>query len=194
MSDWFRTYSFAGIYNNLLIGAYPLDGDDVAALEHIGVKQVVNLVEDEEYEPGQHDDVVLALERAGIPESRVSLTDFGDLPANTFEQAVQRVLQSLDHGRRTYVHCRAGRQRSASVAAGVVAVRSGMDIDNAVEFVRTRRPKADPLPNQRDDLRTWWTLRSVNAPPRPRREGARSGANSPPTMEFGDLRRGAPQS
>jgi atypical dual specificity phosphatase len=191
VSDWFRTYGFAAIYNNLLIGAYPLDGNDVAALEQIGVKQVVNLVEDEEYEPGQHEDVLLALGHAGIPENRVSLTDFGDLPASTFEQAVQRVIKSLDHGRRTYVHCRAGRQRSASVAAGVVAVRSGMDIDNAVEFVRTRRPKADPLPNQRDDLRTWWTSRSVNAPPRPRRDKAHSGASPSSSMEF---RRGAPQS
>jgi atypical dual specificity phosphatase len=194
VSDWFRNYGFAGIYNNLVIGAYPLDDDDVEALAQIGVRQVVNLVEDDEYEPGQREDVARALERAGIPESRISLTDFGDLPVDTFEDAVQRVLASLDHGRRTYVHCRAGRQRSAAVAAGVVAVRSGMDIDNAVEFVRTRRPKADPLPNQRDDLRTWWASRGMNARVPPQREGARSAASSPPTVGFRDVRRGAPQS
>ena len=160
VSDWFRNYGFAGIYNNLVIGAYPLDDGDVEALAQIGVRQVVNLVEDDEYEPGQREDVARALERAGIRESRVNLTDFGDLPVDTFEDAVRRVLESLDQGRRTYVHCRAGRQRSAAVAAGVVALRSGMEIDNAVDFVRTRRPKADPLPHQRDDLRTWWASRS----------------------------------
>jgi atypical dual specificity phosphatase len=192
MSDWFCNYGMARIYNNLLIGAYPLDREDVTTLAEMGVVQVVNLVEDGEYGPGQRDDVALALERSGIRESRVNLTDFGDLPAERFDRAVNQVLDSLDRGRRTYVHCRAGRQRSAAVAAAVVAVRSGMDIDNAVEFVRTRRPKADPLPHQRDDLRTWWALRSPDAVPRGRGQ-ARIGRSSPSTAELRDVGRRASQ-
>ena len=62
----------------------------------------------------------------------------------------------LDEGQRTYIHCRAGWQRSAAVAAGVVAARTGMDIDEAVDAVRRRKPSADPLPHQREDLRRWW--------------------------------------
>jgi hypothetical protein len=42
------------------------------------------------------------------------------------------------------------------VAAGVVAARTGMDIDEAVDAVRRRKPSADPLPHQREDLRRWW--------------------------------------
>jgi atypical dual specificity phosphatase len=193
VSDWFRNYGLARIYNNLLIGAYPLDGDDVATLEQMGVSQVVNLVEDSEYAPGQRDEVALALERSGIRESRINLTDFGDLPAERFDHAVNQVLDSLDRGRRTYVHCRAGRQRSAAVAAGVVATRSGMDIDNAVEFIRTRRPKADPLPHQRDDLRTWWASHSPETVRRAQRDQARSGAGSPPAAGLPDVRRPTPQ-
>src|SRR5207248_2493797 len=56
----------------------------------------------------------------------------------------------------TYLHCRAGWQRSAAVAAGVVALRDGLDIDEALDFVRRRKPSADPLPHQREDLRRWW--------------------------------------
>jgi atypical dual specificity phosphatase len=193
VSDWFRNYGLARIYNNLLIGAYPLDGDDVATLEQMGVSQVVNLVEDSEYGPGQRDEVALTLERAGLRESRVNLTDFGDLPAERFDHAVREVLDSLDRGRRTYVHCRAGRQRSAAVAAGVVAVRSGMDIDNAVEFIRTRRPKADPLPHQRDDLRAWWASRSPETVRRAPRDQARSEAGSLPTAGLAEVRRRATQ-
>ncbi len=42
----------------------------------------------------------------------------------------------LDEGHvRTYLHCRAGMQRSASVAAGVIALRDGVDIDEALRRV-----------------------------------------------------------
>ena len=45
---------------------------------------------------------------------------------------MQEVGRWLDAGERTYLHCRAGWQRSAAVAAGVVAVRAGIDIDEAL--------------------------------------------------------------
>jgi rhodanese-related sulfurtransferase len=175
MSNWFRIYGFADILDDLLIGAYPLDADDVATLSQLGVEQVLNLVEDEEYKPGARDQVGLALERSHIPESRICLVDLGDLPAEAFEEAVQQVLESLDQGRRTYVHCRAGWQRSAAVAAGVVALRSGMEIDDAVDFVRSRKPTADPLPHQRDDLRTWWAWRGGKGDPPPPQGEAKPG-------------------
>ena len=53
MSRWFRTYGFAEITDELLIGAYPLDEDDVEMLARLGVKRVLNLVEDEEYGSGR---------------------------------------------------------------------------------------------------------------------------------------------
>ena len=84
------------------------------------------------------------------------LTDYGGLPADELEAAVQEVNAWLDQGERTYLHCRAGWQRSAAVAAGVVAVRTGVDIDEALDNVQERKPSADPLPHQRADLRRWW--------------------------------------
>src|SRR6202020_3169610 len=53
MSDWFRTYGFAQVHDGLLIGAYPLDGDDIRMLGAMSVRQVLNLVEDAEYGPGR---------------------------------------------------------------------------------------------------------------------------------------------
>ena len=125
VSNWFRTYGFADIEPGLVIGAYPLDADDVGMLEWLGINRVLNLVEDEEYRPGERDAVETALTRAEIEEYRLSLTDYGGLPPAALEAAVQEISQWLDEGRRTYVHCRAGWQRSAAVAAGVVAVRKG---------------------------------------------------------------------
>jgi protein-tyrosine phosphatase len=159
VSNWFRSYGYADVLDELLIGAYPLDADDVGMLSRGGVERVLNLVEDGEYRPGERDEIVRALAAAGIEEHRLRLTDYGRLPADQLEAAVQEVVAWLDQGRRCYVHCRAGWQRSAAVAAGVVAVRDGINVDEAVAFVQSRKRSADPLPHQRDDLRSWWEWR-----------------------------------
>ncbi|MGH2885769.1 MAG: protein-tyrosine phosphatase family protein [Solirubrobacteraceae bacterium] len=159
MSRWFRSYGFADVLDDLLVGAYPLDSDDVATLGHMGIRRVLNLTQDDEYRPGDRQAVERALIAAGIEERRLSLTDYGALPPAALEAAVQEVNGWLDDGVRTYVHCRAGWQRSAAVAAGVVAVRTGRDIEDALDYVQLRKPSADPLPHQREDLRRWWAGR-----------------------------------
>ncbi len=159
MSTWFRTYGFADVHHGLLVGAYPLDADDVGMLAWLGIQRVLNLVEDEEYKPGARVAVEAALAANGIEERRLKLTDYGRLPAPALERAVCEVIESLDQGLRTYVHCRAGWQRSAAVAAGVVAIREGLDIDAAMARVQVMKPSADPLPHQREDLREWWYTR-----------------------------------
>jgi protein-tyrosine phosphatase len=160
ISDWFLTYGFAEVHDGLLIGAYPLDERDVGMLATMHVEQVLNLVEDQEYGPGRRARVEAALKEAGIAEERMSLTDFGRLPADLLEPAVQRVVGWLRHGQLCYVHCRAGWQRSAAVAAGAIAVYDGLAIDEALTYVRQRKPSAEPLPHQREDLRRWWAERS----------------------------------
>ena len=160
MSSWFRSYGFADVHDGLIIGAYPLDGDDVDTLARMGVREVLNLVEDQEYPPGQRQQVAEALERAGITETRLQLTDFGRLPADQLEPAVRQVVDWMQDGRLAYVHCRAGWQRSAAVAMGAVAISDGVPLEDAIAQVQRRKPSADPLPHQREDLRTWWTQRS----------------------------------
>ncbi len=165
MSKWFRTYGFADVLDELIVGAYPLDASDVGMLSAIGIRRILNLAEDQEYRRGERQAVTEALARAGIEEHRLSLLDFGGLPAPAIESAVQDVSRWLDEGARTYVHCRAGWQRSAAVAAAVVAVRKGIDIDEALIHVQARKPSADPLPHQREDLRRWWQERRAQAAP-----------------------------
>lgn len=160
MSHWFETYSFAEVHDGLLVGAYPLDDADVGILHTMQVQQVLNLVEDQEYAPGRRFVIEAALRDAGIEERRLSLTDFGHLPAGQLEEAVRLVVSWLKQGQLAYVHCRAGWQRSAAVAAGVVAVYEGVGIEEALSQVQRRKPSADPLPHQREDLRRWWAERS----------------------------------
>jgi protein-tyrosine phosphatase len=159
VSSWFRVYGFADVLDNLLVGPYPLDAADVATLKQAGVERVLNLVEDTEYEPGERDAVEAAYAAAGIVERRVGLTDYAGLPASELDTAVLLLSGWLDESRRTYVHCRAGWQRSPAIAAGVIALREDIDIDAALDYVQQRKPSADPLPHQRADLRRWWDER-----------------------------------
>ena len=159
MSDWFENYGFAEVFPELTIGAYPLDADDVGALAERGIRRVLNLSQDSEY----HDEERSAAERAlaahGIEEIRVGLTDFGHLPTERLDEAVRIAVAWMDECEPTYVHCRAGFQRSASVAAGAVAVFNDVDIETALQWVRRHKHTADPLPHQRADLLEWWVTR-----------------------------------
>ena len=174
MSNWFRVYGFADVLDSLLVGAYPLDQEDVGMLEWMKIERVLNLVRDEEYEPGERAVVESALIAAGIEERRLGFEDYGRLPSPELERAVTEIVDWLQDGRRVYLHCRAGWQRSAAVAAGVVAVREEVGVEEALDVVRMRKPSADPLPQQREDLLRWWAERGGE----PRDGRARSGSGS----------------
>lgn len=161
MSRWFEVYGCAEVHPGLVVGAYPLDDEDVSQLAALGIERVLNLVEDLEYEEGRREAVEAALSDAGIVERRLSLVDFGGLAEPEIEQAVAQVVEWLDDQRHVYLHCRAGWQRSATVAAGVIAEREGVDPDGALGRLGERKPTAAPLEHQREDLRSWWRGRSA---------------------------------
>jgi atypical dual specificity phosphatase len=160
VSDWFEHFGFAEVGENLVMGAYPQDVGDVAALAEAGITRIFNLVQDLEYEPGARHACVAALAAAGIDEQRVELVDFGSVPAAQIEAVAQTVLEWLDSGERVYVHCRAGWQRSATVIAAIVALREGVGPGTALEILRERKPTANPLAHQRSDLLDWWQARA----------------------------------
>jgi protein-tyrosine phosphatase len=159
MSDWFEHFGYAEVADDLLVGAYPQDVDDVAVLSGEGVTRVLNLVSDVEYDDGAREATAAALDDAGIDEERVQLVDYGGLLPGQIELAVRTVGAWLQEGARVYVHCRAGWQRSAAIAAAIVAVTEDIELDAALERIRERKPTADPLPHQRDDLVRWWSHR-----------------------------------
>ncbi|HEX3801594.1 MAG TPA: dual specificity protein phosphatase family protein [Solirubrobacteraceae bacterium] len=159
MSSWFRSYGYASVFDGLIVGALPLDETDVRMLSTLGVTRVLNLVEDDEYKRGARRKVERALERAGIEEHRLSTEDFGNLTPELLEQATVQVNAWLDDGETVYLHCRAGWQRSAAVAAGAIALRAGVSLDTALRMVQALKNTADPLPHQREDLQRWFSAR-----------------------------------
>ena len=161
MSTWFRTYGYGEVHPGLIVGAYPLDRGDVNHLRLMQIERVLNLVEDSEYQPGDREAIEEAYASHGIQENRQNLIDFGHLPPDQLDAAVSTLVDWLRDGRRVYVHCRAGWQRSAAVASGAVAVIRGISIEEALASVQDQKPSADPLPHQRADLHAWWQARSA---------------------------------
>jgi protein-tyrosine phosphatase len=156
MSSWFERFGFACVGERLLIGAYPTDAGDVELIARNDVDALFNLCEDREYQDGEREVVERALRAHGLEERRLPLVDYGGLDVDQLDRAVGEVEAWLEDGRTVYLHCRAGWQRSATVAAGVVARREGLGIDDALRAVRHRKPTAEPLPHQCADLVRWW--------------------------------------
>ena len=165
MSDWFERFGYAEVADGLLTGAYPTDAQDVAALAAEGVTCVLNLCEECEYYEGERDAVAGALARAGIQEHRLETIDYGSLLPGLLEEATDTVLRWLDGGQRVYLHCRAGWQRSTAVAGAVVARREGIELEQALASIRARKPSAQALSHQIEDLHRWWRMRSVRREP-----------------------------
>jgi protein-tyrosine phosphatase len=156
MSSWFELYGFARVGERLLVGAYPTDAEDVARIARGGATAVFNLCEDREYVDGEREAVEAALREHGIEERRMPLVDYGGFAPDQLDDAIGEVEAWLGAGRTVYLHCRAGYQRSATVAAGVVAEREGLDVRDALIAVRDRKPTARPLDHQAADLLRWW--------------------------------------
>ncbi|MTD43476.1 hypothetical protein GKE82_03955 [Conexibacter sp. W3-3-2] len=162
VSDWFERYGFALVDERLATGAYPLDAADVARLrDELGVTRVLNLCEDAEYEEGERLAVDEAYAHHGILEHRLQLIDYGEVLPGALEQGAREVVPWLDGGETVYVHCRAGWQRSATVAAAALSVRFGIEPDAALGRIRERKPSAQPLHHQLEGLWRWWRTRQA---------------------------------
>ena len=136
-------------------------------LAAMSVRQVLNLVEDAEYGPGRRFVVEESLREARIQEHRMQLTDFGHLPADE-PRGGGAPGRQLAQGRRPQPTSTAAPGGSAPPPWPPVPSPSttGIGIDEAVAYVQERKPSADPLPHQRDDLRPWWNARSHLHPSR----------------------------
>ena len=160
MSDWFEHFGFAEVGDELVMGAYPQDADDVAALAGAGVTRVFNLVQDVEYEGGARDACVTALAEAGIEELRVELVDYGSLTPAQIE--APRTPCSRGSTRASASTCTAARAGSARRPSSPRSSRCARASRRATRSRSLRSAQADGEPagaSARGPLR-WWEQRA----------------------------------
>ncbi|MDX6591918.1 MAG: hypothetical protein QOJ13_1114 [Gaiellales bacterium] len=141
---------YSRISDRLLAGPMPFGRAHVDQLFAEGVGTVVNLCEEREYWRGERDDVLAAYRAAGIVEHHLPVRDGSTVPIDVITAAVE-----LAGDTTVYVHCRGGRERSATVATALLAAVEGLEIDHALARAREQRPIFAPLPWQVTALRAW---------------------------------------
>jgi atypical dual specificity phosphatase len=117
----------------VILGAMPFSFD-VSRLSDMGVKAVLNLCE--EYGGPEE-----AYRDAGIEELRLPTVDYSSPSLQTVERGIEFIESHVALGHRVYVHCKAGRGRSATVVLCWLLKSKGLNNPKcAMEYLIKRRP------------------------------------------------------
>lgn len=145
---------FSNLDSCLAVGSYPHAPEHVAFLKGEGVSGVVNLQSDRDL--GMLGVVWPIMWqfyiREGVQIARVPVIDFDrkDLLGH-LDEAVAAIAKSVDGGRKTYVHCSAGMNRSPSSIIAYLARHRELPMKDAISWV-TERHRCVPYP---DVLEAW---------------------------------------
>lgn len=132
--DWFNR-----VDPNLIIGAIPFKSMAHQLVEIEGVRGVVSVNEDfERWYTTLSDEEWKSL---GVELLHFCVGDYVHTPTvNELQQSVELIAKIAEQGGSTYVHCKAGRTRSATVCAAYLIQQYGMTIEEAVEKLTSVRP------------------------------------------------------
>ena len=82
--------------------------------------------------------------REGIEQLHIPTTDFTHPQLEDVEKAVEFVQQHAERGETVYIHCKAGRARSATVAMCWLMKYRGMSAEQAQRRLLECRPHVNP--------------------------------------------------
>ena len=116
----------------VVLGALPFRSD-VARLAACGVRGVVNTCA--EYAGPQAE-----YQAAGIEQLRIPTTDFTPPSLPDVERAVEFMQRFAERGETVYVHCKAGRARSATVVLCWLVAHRGLAPAAAQQLLLSKRP------------------------------------------------------
>jgi atypical dual specificity phosphatase len=123
------------------LGAVPLWQDPVK-LRELGITGVVNMCEEYVGPTDQYD-------RLGIEQLWLPTTDFVHPSAAMVQQGAEFIERHRQLGGATYVHCKAGRARSATVVLWWLVKYCGLSLQQAQERLLKARPHVNATVFQR---------------------------------------------
>ncbi|MEO1528803.1 MAG: dual specificity protein phosphatase family protein [Planctomycetota bacterium] len=124
------------IDEHVIVGAYPFSRD-VAKMRAEGVRAVVNTCEEYQGPIRQYD-------QHAIEQLRIPTTDFTHPRLSDVQAAVEFIQKYKLQNDCVYIHCKAGRARSATVAMCWLVKYRGMTIDGAQQHLIRSRPHVNP--------------------------------------------------
>ena len=124
-------------------------------VERAGVKFIINCSKD------------IPENEFGIENIRINVDDHpsvshledNELLYGALDGTIEYIHKCLMSGKCVLIHCKAGRQRSASIVAAYLMKYADIDIDKAVYYIRTKRPIAfTPNINFLPALKKYWSI------------------------------------
>lgn len=132
----------------VVLGALPFKSD-VPQLRAAGIRGVVNTCE-------EYAGPVAEYQAAGIEQLRIPTTDFQPPELADVQQAVEFIAQYAARGESVYVHCKAGRARSATVVACWLMTKYQVTPAEAQRWMLEKRPHVNPRIDQRAVVRQFY--------------------------------------
>ncbi|KAK3107390.1 hypothetical protein FSP39_013587 [Pinctada imbricata] len=127
------------IDDNVILGALPLKSWNKTLVEKENVRGIVSLTEDFETKGLVNTQEEWAA--VGVEQIKLSTVDYVGTPS---QEQINEALTFIDRHQRqensVYVHCKAGRTRSATVVACYLIQKHGYSPMEAVDFIRAKRP------------------------------------------------------
>lgn len=143
------------VEDHVLLGALPLPWivDDMAAA---GVRAVVNTC-------AEYGGPTAGYARLSIEQLRTPTLDFTPPTLESIERAVEFIETHRRRGVTVYIHCKAGRGRSATVALCWLVAYRGMTPERAQAHLESVRPHINRTLWQRDVVRQFARVYGQNA-------------------------------
>ena len=118
--------------DHVILGAFPF-AVDVARLAEQGVGAVVNTCE-------EYSGPTAEYEKHGITQLRIPTVDFTHPKLKDVEKAVHFMDDAVSQGKKVYVHCKAGRARSATVVICWLIKNKDISADEGQRLLNQFRP------------------------------------------------------
>ena len=133
---------------HVIVGAFPF-WFDVPAMSDSGVQAVVNTC-------NEYGGPVKQYQQYGIEQLRVPTIDFTPPSLESVIKGVEFITRHVEQGDNVYVHCKAGRGRSATVALCWLMAYRAMDPWQAQQHLLNKRPHVHATLPDREVVKQFW--------------------------------------
>ncbi|KAM4721868.1 phosphatidylglycerophosphatase and protein-tyrosine phosphatase 1 isoform 1-T1 [Rhinophrynus dorsalis] len=144
------------IDDTVILGALPFRGMSRELINEENVRGVITM--NEEYETKLLCHSAEEWKALGVEQLRLSTVDFTGVPTlEHIQQGVEFIHKHQLIGNSIYIHCKAGRSRSATMVAAYLIQRHKWKPDVATAFIASIRPHIVIRSGQRQILETFYS-------------------------------------
>lgn len=132
--DWYNY-----IDQNVILGAIPFAflTPHLVSEEKVGAVISLNMP----YERHYITSTTQQWQELGVEHFKIDIPDFTATPSlEHMWQGIRLIKAKEEQGLKTYVHCKAGRSRSATLVAAYVIDRYDKSVEESMQYVREQRP------------------------------------------------------